>query len=91
MKIGIGKRKKHYAPPKIKVGHKLKIGETVERECYTGSNDSARGKKFSGRVVYIHPEGRFHTVRFDHYMGSYLESYHGDREIEYDDNGARDF
>ena len=51
---------------------KLVIGQTVTREpkSFGTTDQSIHGhgkpvkKKFKGVVVYLHPQGRFHTVEF---------------------------
>ncbi len=64
----------------------LRVGDHVRRRI-----DAMPGKRSEdyniiypieeGTVVYIHPEGRFHTVRFDFPSGSFCESFHGIRKI----------
>ncbi len=50
---------------------------------YVPPGKNARGDGFSGCmrlpdravVVYVHPEGRFYTVRFEYQFGSFCESF----------------
>ena len=59
----------------------VEIGDTVRRRIQCGQKLDEIGK-FEGKVVYIHPERRFHTVEFlinSHVM---RQSYHGDYDID---------
>lgn len=53
----------------------VKIGDKVQRQCVKINGDSQ--KFLTGRVVYIHPEYRYHTVRFEVPGGTIDESYQG--------------
>ncbi|MBO6266782.1 MAG: hypothetical protein J6M06_00970 [Synergistaceae bacterium] len=44
--------------------HNVEIGDVVIREAVTLTYDSENRRMFRGTVVYIHPEGRYHTVEF---------------------------
>ena len=53
----------------------LKVGDRVTRSCLTlgdpkhESTDwrsNGRISELTGTVIYIHPEGRYHVVEFDH-------------------------
>lgn len=46
---------------------RVRIGDTVQRKPGTFADDgTSKSTKslFTGRVVYIHPRGRFHVVAF---------------------------
>lgn len=58
----------------------MKIGDKVRQEIFVGAppgnNLPPRMQiKQTGTVVYIHPQARFYTVRFDFPLGSLRESY----------------
>lgn len=57
----------------------LKIGDTVWRVPSTNVDELGRNinKPFKSTVVYIHPRGRFHVVRFDFLYGSFCETFWG--------------
>ena len=58
----------------------LKLGDKVRRLPFIHIDESGHrivGTKEWGTVVYIHPAGRYHVVRFDYPGGSYRESYWG--------------
>ena len=63
----------------------VKIGDTVTRKPVTflpGNDDElVRGKNdevlLRGKVVYVHPEGRYHTVEFMTAGGPIRESFQG--------------
>lgn len=64
------------------MGEVLHIGDRVRRRL--GGLHSEYGEDgvlvppiFEGVVTYIHPEGRYHVVRFDFAAGSLCESFHG--------------
>ncbi len=40
------------------------IGDRVTRRAITLSSDPENGRFYTGRVVYIHPRNRYHTVAF---------------------------
>ena len=53
----------------------MQIGDTVYRETV---HPTLKGEHIKPcKVVYIHPEGRYHTVQFDFPGGSFKESYLG--------------
>lgn len=62
----------------------MKVGETVMREIETWWEPHDRGRsprrRIPGRVVYIHPEGRYHVVEFDVRGVKIRESYRGTEE-----------
>lgn len=55
-------------PPLPRCGDALKVGDRVSRVCVTLTGqdglDSKCPARMTGRVVWIHPEGRFHVVEF---------------------------
>lgn len=55
------------------------VGDIVVRRPVTFCDrDSAEGTKLArGRVVYVHPEGRFHVVEFDEGSRAVRESFAG--------------
>ena len=53
----------------------VKIGDRVIRAPYFGPNQD--GVQLSADVIYIHPEGRYHTVQFE---SGFRESYLGIRK-----------
>lgn len=59
----------------------MKVGDIVERRSkqleLTREENDRGGKKLKGRVVYIHPLGRFHTVEFQLPGGTFRESFRG--------------
>lgn len=62
-------------------GHGVQLGEVVVRRPVTffGREEIGRSAKrrLKGRVVYIHPQGRYHTVEFDLPGGRARESFRG--------------
>lgn len=48
---------------------KIAIGDTVRKRV------DAIGMRLTGRVVYIHPKGRFYTVKFTSRLGSFCECF----------------
>ena len=42
----------------------VKVGDIVTRVAITLAGDREIGRTYTGEVVYIHPQGRFHTVAF---------------------------
>lgn len=59
----------------------MKLGQRVTRYPETfherdGERNAPR-KATSGRVVYIHPQGRYHTVEFELRGGKVRESFQG--------------
>lgn len=50
------------------------IGETVCREAtlFKESKASKDKQEMYGTVIYIHPLGRFHAVRFDYPRGRHI-------------------
>lgn len=61
----------------------VKIGQTVIRVPQTFADYDPQAlkkhaaKPMRGRVVYIHPQGRYHTVAFETRGGEILESFLG--------------
>lgn len=55
-------------PPLPRCGDALKVGDRVSRVCVTLTGQDGFNAKESarlmGRVVWIHPQGRFHVVEF---------------------------
>lgn len=66
---------------------KVEIGDIVTRRpMFTFYKDERNSKLQRGTVVYIHPEGRYHTVEFE---GGIRESYYGVNlilDVNSDDN-----
>lgn len=60
----------------------LRIGDIVRRmpSVHIGDNGWKIGGTVKGEVVYIHPKGRYHVVRFDFPGGSFRESFTGVNE-----------
>lgn len=56
----------------------MEIGDKV-RELITRSNAAASvsgsDQRYTGTVIYIHPQGRFYTAEFELAMGKVRESY----------------
>lgn len=60
----------------------VKIGDTVVRKPVTFSRYDEKQKKhteepMSGKVVYVHPKRRYHTVEFATIGGPIRESFQG--------------
>ena len=59
----------------------VKLGDKVMRlpETFTDSGEDKRSlrRPVVGRVVYIHPKGRYHTVEFELNGGNVRESFQG--------------
>ena len=57
----------------------LELHKTVRRTPSIHVDEFGRrcGGTIKGEVVYIHPEGRFHVVRFDFRFGSFCEAFQG--------------
>ena len=59
----------------------MKVGDKVTRTPVTinpkEQGDRGFRKAMSGRVVYIHPKGRYHTVEFQLRGGTFRESFKG--------------
>lgn len=56
----------------------VSLGERVRRKAITMCGTDSKGPKpMEGRVVYIHPRGRFHTVEFPTMGGPVRESFAG--------------
>ena len=62
-------------PPTTGPCDRVRSGDKVIRAPYFGPNQD--GGLLSADVVYIHPEGRYHTVQFEH---GFRESYLGTRK-----------
>ena len=60
----------------------VQVGDTVVRKPVTFSRYDEEDKKHTqaamrGKVVYVHPKGRFHTVEFMTGCGAIRESFQG--------------
>lgn len=59
----------------------MKLGEIVTRypETFCELDDKARSTRrpMKGKVVYIHPQGRYHIVEFELRGGKVRESFPG--------------
>lgn len=61
----------------------MKLGQKVIRTPLTFYDSSERQKgeparrPMSGKVVYIHPQGRYHVVEFETPLGAVRESFLG--------------
>lgn len=59
----------------------MRIGQKVQRYPETiyehDSKKNAPKRPMTGRVVYIHPKGRFHIVEFELRGGRVQESFQG--------------
>lgn len=61
----------------------MKLGQTVTRKPLTvgkpleDDKDGKHRPTMSGRVVYIHPQGRYHVVEFEIPGGVVRESFAG--------------
>lgn len=56
----------------------VSLGERVRRLAISMSGTNSKGPKpMEGRVIYIHPKGRFHTVEFSTMGGPVRESFAG--------------
>lgn len=57
----------------------MKIGDKVTRQVVTMSDPTVKENKrtMTGRVVYIHPEERYHVVEFALPLGNVRESFPG--------------
>ena len=59
----------------------MELGEKVVRTPITFTDPyrekgEVKHKPMTGKVVYIHPEGRYHTVEFDLPGGKVRENFH---------------
>ncbi|MCI8620247.1 MAG: hypothetical protein HFG44_09320 [Oscillospiraceae bacterium] len=68
----------------------LRVGDHVRRRIDAMPGERSEDYNIiypieEGTVVYIHPEGRFHTVRFDFPSGSFCESFHGIHDLFQED------
>ncbi len=78
------KKKRHYTKPMFRArkevveveeaasGEAAELGETVSRRPATFGRGRMRGK-----VVYVHPAGRFHVVEFETRGGVIRECFRG--------------
>lgn len=49
-----------------KIKHLLEMGDTVQRRPVSFSDSDAKNARLMrGKVVYVHPAGRFHVVEFE--------------------------
>lgn len=58
----------------------MKVGDKVSRRPVSfGEREDRLAPRpvMTGRIVYIHPKGRFHIVEFDTPGGPIRESFHG--------------
>lgn len=56
----------------------VSLGERVRRLSISMSGTDSKGPKpMEGRVIYIHPKGRFHAVEFSTMGGPVRESFAG--------------
>lgn len=53
------------------------VGDRVSRKIEIGKDERST-KLFKGTVIYVHPEGRFHTVKFGNPPYTFKESFPGD-------------
>ena len=53
----------------------LKLGDILTAKVHFGMEGGLMIPPQKGTVVYIHPDGRFFTLRFDFPKGSFRESY----------------
>ena len=51
----------------------VKVGDRVKRHVYYGMEGGTLLPPEKGRVVYIHPEGRFFTAEFTFAKGSFRD------------------
>lgn len=66
----------------------VSLGERVRRLAISMSGTDSKGPKpMEGRVIYIHPKGRFHTVEFSTMGGPVRESFAGIMRSECDVHG----
>lgn len=65
--------------PARSAGH-VQLGDIVSRRVLTfASTDAKEAQLMRGRVVYIHPAGRFHVVEFGEGKRAVRESFSGVR------------
>lgn len=57
----------------------IELHKTVRRmpSIHIDNEGHRMSRPINGEVVYIHPKGRFHVVRFDFPFGSFRESFLG--------------
>lgn len=59
----------------------MKIGQKVRRVplnlTQTADNGKQERRPMTGKVVYIHPEGRYHLVEFEVWGGTVRECFDG--------------
>ena len=53
----------------------IKLGDRMKARINYGMEGGGLLPMEEGTVVYIHPEGRFYTLRFDFPKGSFRESF----------------
>lgn len=60
-------------------GLPVRVGDTVTRQAisFSGASEGYGRKTRTGTVVYVHPQGRFHTVEFGFSRGSVRECFAG--------------
>lgn len=62
-------------PTRLQVG--MEVTRTPETIYGTDANGKSQHQPMRGRVTYIHPAGRFHTVEFQTRGGAIRESFSG--------------
>lgn len=75
--VGPGDASPVDAPEPVHTGGTVQIGDVVTRRPVTF--DTRDGPLVRGRVVYIHPKGRFHVVEFGEGATAVRESFSGVR------------
>ena len=55
--------------------HGIQLGDILTAKVHYGMEGGVMLPPEKGRVVYIHPEGRFFTLEFTFPKGSFRESY----------------
>lgn len=53
----------------------IRLGDRIKARVNYGPEGGTMLPPETGTVVYIHPLGRFYTLRFDFAMGSFRESF----------------
>ena len=71
----MGRKKKPAPKPTIPAGLALTVGSTVTCLTSYGVENSDPGRLMTGRVIYIHPRGRFYTVEFTVGERTFRENY----------------
>lgn len=71
----MGKKKKQTPKPVSPAGSALTVGSTVTCVTSYGIDSNDPGKLMTGKVIYIHPRGRFYTVEFPVGGRTFRENY----------------